>query len=63
VKFVEKYIIKECETMVSGLEDIWKGTFRWNRENNDLKWSTKKGHALIAYWKVWKKLVGLYNLQ
>jgi hypothetical protein len=22
VKFVEKYIIKECETMVSGLEDI-----------------------------------------
>jgi hypothetical protein len=51
VEFIEKYIIDECDTMVSGLEDILKKehfSFK-NRENNDLKIVDKKGHALIAY--------------
>lgn len=50
-KFVEKYVIDECETMVTGLEEIFnKEHFSFkNRENQQCKVVDKKGHALIEY--------------
>ncbi len=51
VKFVEKYVIDECERMVSGLEDIFnKEQFSFkNREKEELKKVDKKGHILVEF--------------
>lgn len=50
VTFVEKYVIDECERMVSGLEDIFnKEHFSFkNREKNQYN-VDKKGHVLVEF--------------
>jgi hypothetical protein len=50
VKFVEKYVIDECERMINGLEDIFnKEHFSFkNREKNHYK-VDKKGHFLVEF--------------
>lgn len=50
VKFVERYVIDECEKMVSGLEDIFnKEHFSFkNREKNKYN-VDKKGHVLVEF--------------
>jgi hypothetical protein len=50
-KFVEKYVIDECEKMVIGLEEIFtKEQFAFKRrESNERRIVDKKGHDLIKY--------------
>ncbi|WP_458626468.1 hypothetical protein [Winogradskyella sp. PC D3.3] len=50
VKFVEKYIIEECEEMVKGLEEIFHKehfSFKHREKNNYTK--DKKGHVLVEF--------------
>lgn len=50
VKFVEKYVIEECEKMVSGLEDLFNKehfTFK-NRDRREYS-VDKKGHVLVEF--------------
>ena len=49
-KFVEKYVIEECEKMVSGLEEIFsKDHFSFkNRDKNQCA-VDKKGHVLVEF--------------
>lgn len=51
VKFVEKYVIDECEKMVSGLEEIFqKEHFSFkNREKKTQYTADKKGHILVEF--------------
>jgi len=50
IKFVEKYIIDECEEMVKGLEEIFHKEhflFKDREKNNYTK--DKKGHVLVEF--------------
>ena len=53
VKFVEKYVIDECEKMVSGLEEIfYKEQFSFkdeDKEKKNCKTVDKKGHTLVEF--------------
>lgn len=51
IKFVEKYIIGECEKMVVGLEEIFsKDEFSFKRkENKEIYKVNKEGHFLIGF--------------
>lgn len=50
VAFVEKYIIEECEKMVSGLEEIFDiDHFSFKNRNNTEYTKDKKGHVLVEF--------------
>lgn len=52
VKFVEKYVIDECESMVSGLEDIFRKesfSFKHIKKDQDQYKVDKKGHVLVEF--------------
>jgi hypothetical protein len=51
VKFVERYVIDECEKMIIGLEEIFnKENFSFkNRENLQPRDVNKKGHVLVEF--------------
>lgn len=49
-EFIEKYVIEECENMVSGLKDIAANSkFSFIGENNTHYKVDKKGHQLIEF--------------
>ena len=49
-KFVEDYIIKECELMVKGLENIMQATkFTFQKDRNPPYSKDKSGHELIDF--------------
>lgn len=49
-KFVEKYVIDECEQMVSGLEDIFnKEQFSFKTRERSEYTVDKKGHILVEF--------------
>jgi hypothetical protein len=50
VKFIEKYVIDECERMVCGLEDIFiKENFSFKNRDKDQYTVDKKGHVLVEF--------------
>ena len=50
VKFVEKYVIDECEKMVSGLEELFnKEHFTFKNRNRKEYSVDKKGHVLVEF--------------
>ena len=50
VKFVEKYVIEECEKMVSGLENIFnKEHFTFKKIEGEEYSLDKKGHVLVEF--------------
>jgi hypothetical protein len=52
VKFVEKYVIDECEKMASGLEEIFKKeqfSFKNRYNKNERITVDKKGHVLVEF--------------
>lgn len=49
-KFVEKYIIEECERMVTGLEEMFtKEHFTFKNQENEHYSTDKKGHVLVEF--------------
>jgi len=50
VKFVEKYVIDECEIMVNGLEEIFnKEQFLFKKRGKNRYTVDKKGHVLVEF--------------
>ncbi|RXJ51099.1 hypothetical protein [Gelidibacter gilvus] len=50
VKFVEKYVIEECEKMVSGIEEVFnKDNFLFKSRKEDSYKVDKKGHGLVEF--------------
>lgn len=50
VKFVEKYVIDECERMISGLEEIFnKDHFSFKDREKERYTVDKKGHFLVEF--------------